>query len=606
MKRSLKLFLISCLLLLLLPVHLIKQDHAHTHVHTVEALSPGDAYGTCPQCGQPMYIADLTAGCESAGEVYYWCQNTECSNYTVMYNGSIPALGHDWTDSYASASVAATCISEGSQPQVCSRCGASRTQTIPALGHNYRSSVLEEATCTQAGTTAHTCSRCGDSYTETVKALGHNYRSKITVKATCEEEGTETYTCSRCGDSYTRTIQALGHDYEVEETEATCTEDGLRRSVCRTCGEETEETVPALGHDLGDYTVIREAYCEKEGMKQALCKRCGETVEEIIPAKGHRFPEEWTVEKEAGFFAEGLLKKECPDCDAVLTETIPRKNILPIILGGLGLLALMGGGLYVYLRKKRGERAVREAAEEPAEYPSPDIGSKSVLLCEVNEELIETLKERRYLEVSVCTYEELLDSLQEEPDLLVISALEEERYQEILSRKKESFPETNTGLLLKEELADLRRKELDQMVKEKEILNYAVYGRDTHDAVARLILPIIKPDLSSDSTLGNIGMAADILGIPGISTLIELYTTGREIKSTLEEGDLGVSGTALIISDIASILGLDTLASVTGLVDDVETIKAALDKEAGAYEKAEGQSAAKDVVEVVSDLISKE
>nr|MCR5067940.1 hypothetical protein [Erysipelotrichaceae bacterium] len=100
------------------------------------------------------------------------------------------------------------------------------------------------------------------------------------------------------------------------------------------------------------------------------------------------------------------------------------------------------------------------------------------------------------------------------------------------------------------------------------------------------------------------GKIADLLGIPGVSTVINVYTSGRDIKSTLEEGELGVSETATIISDIASILGLDTVGSIAGLVGDVEGIRDAVDEESGAYEQKEGVSAAKDIVEVVSDIIN--
>ena len=141
--------------------------------------------------------------------------------------------------------------------------------------------------------------------------------------------------------------------------------------------------------------------------------------------------------------------------------------------------------------------------------------------------------------------------------------------------------------------------------EEKKIVNYVEYGKDAYDALIRLVLPILKPKLNSDESLENIGMVADALGIPGISALINVYVSGRDIKNTLAEGELGVSGTATVISDLASILGLDTVASVAGLVDDVDTIKAAFDKEAGTYEEAEGVASAKDMVEVVSDLIDK-
>ena len=61
---------------------------------------------------------------------------------------------------------------------------------------------------------------------------------------------------------------------------------------------------------------------------------------------------------------------------------------------------------------------------------------------------------------------------------------------------------------------------------------------------------------------------------------------------------------ATIISDIASILGFDTVSEVAGLIDDVEDIKNAFNSEAGAYEAKMGYSAVKDVSEVISDVMN--
>lgn len=55
-----------------------------------------------------------------------------------------------------------------------------------------------------------------------------------------------------------------------------------------------------------------------------------------------------------------------------------------------------------------------------------------------------------------------------------------------------------------------------------------------------------------------------------------------------------------------NILGYDTIADVTGLVGDIEDIKASLDKEAGANEAKEGIKASKDIVDVVSSLVDKD
>ncbi|MBQ5805607.1 MAG: hypothetical protein IIW22_07535 [Erysipelotrichaceae bacterium] len=112
--------------------------------------------------------------------------------------------------------------------------------------------------------------------------------------------------------------------------------------------------------------------------------------------------------------------------------------------------------------------------------------------------------------------------------------------------------------------------------------------------------------MNSDETLGNIGMVADALGIPYVSRVIDVYVTGRDLKTTLEEEDKGISETATIIGDIASILGFDKVASVAGLVDDIDSIKSAMDKESGVHEKSAGIEGAKDIVDVVSDIVKKD
>ena len=147
---------------------------------------------------------------------------------------------------------------------------------------------------------------------------------------------------------------------------------------------------------------------------------------------------------------------------------------------------------------------------------------------------------------------------------------------------------------------------MDKLVEDKKIVNYVAYGCGAYEALVKLILPVLKPDIKSDESLDNLGKIADAMGIPFISTLVNVYTSGKDIKETLEEGELGVSETAAIIGDIASILGLDKLADVAGLVDDVDSIRKAIDEESGAHEEVSGVKAGKDIVEVVGDIISKD
>ena len=52
-------------------------------------------------------------------------------------------------------------------------------------------------------------------------------------------------------------------------------------------------------------------------------------------------------------------------------------------------------------------------------------------------------------------------------------------------------------------------------------------------------------------------------------------------------------------------MGMDTLASVSGLVGDIDDIKTAGEEGTGAYEKKNSILGAKDIVDVVKDLTDK-
>lgn len=77
---------------------------------------------------------------------------------------------------------APTCTTEGVKTFTCSN-GETRTETIPALGHDW---VLENdtATCIKEGVKTYKCSRCNETRTEDSPALGHNFEGGY---------------CERCG-----------------------------------------------------------------------------------------------------------------------------------------------------------------------------------------------------------------------------------------------------------------------------------------------------------------------------------------------------------------------------------------------------------------------
>lgn len=74
--------------------------------------------------------------------------------------------------------------------------------------HNWTESSRTDSTCTAPGKVTFTCSNCTETRTETLPALGHDWKQVRTVPTEYDEDGTllqEGYTlyeCQRCGEQY--------------------------------------------------------------------------------------------------------------------------------------------------------------------------------------------------------------------------------------------------------------------------------------------------------------------------------------------------------------------------------------------------------------------
>ena len=178
----------------------------------------------------------------------------------------------------------------GIKTYTCTRCGETKTETIPKLTHEHSyKDVVTAPTCTAKGYTTHTCA-CGDSYVDTyVDALGHAWdEGKVTKEPTETETGVKTFTCTRCGETKTEVIPALSHEhnYNAVVTAPTCTAKGYTTHTCA-CGDSYVDTyVDALGHAWDNGKVTKPATETEDGVKTFTCTRCGETKTETIPATG--------------------------------------------------------------------------------------------------------------------------------------------------------------------------------------------------------------------------------------------------------------------------------------------------------------------------------
>ena len=209
-----------------------------------------------------------------------------------------------------------TCTDKGVKTYICSKCGDSYTEIVPATGHNYDKSVVTPPTCTEKGYTTHTCSACGDSYQDTlVASTGHSYDDGVVTKAaTCTDVGIKTFTCADCKDAYTEELPKLEHSYDkTVVTPPTCTEQGYTTHTCSACGDSYQDTqVNATGHSYDDGVVTKAATCTEEGVKTFTCTVCKTTFTEAITVLPHAY--EKSVVTDPTCTEKGYTTHTCSAC----------------------------------------------------------------------------------------------------------------------------------------------------------------------------------------------------------------------------------------------------------------------------------------------------
>ena len=171
----------------------------------------------------------------------------------------------------------------------------------------------QKASCESTGVKTYTCSVCKGTRTETIPAKGHNFTTVSETKPTCEKEGTKNLFCSQCFNSKTETTPALGHSYDagVITTEATCEADGVKTYTCATCKGTKTVVVEAKGHNFATATVTKEATCEVAGTKTGTCTVCKKTTQSTIPALGHNWSKDYTIDKQATYETAGEKSRHC-------------------------------------------------------------------------------------------------------------------------------------------------------------------------------------------------------------------------------------------------------------------------------------------------------
>jgi hypothetical protein len=132
------------------------------------------------------------ATCEEDGFTQY-----ECTQHSACRRSDIHTkLGHD----LSSATVAATCLADGSITTTCSRCDYELVTPIAQREHIFNT-VTVAAKCEMPGSVTTTCSRCDYLDVEVLPALGHDWVHVHYEPPTFTTPSYNDYKCTRCGEN---------------------------------------------------------------------------------------------------------------------------------------------------------------------------------------------------------------------------------------------------------------------------------------------------------------------------------------------------------------------------------------------------------------------
>ena len=273
------------------------KDNDH-HWHKCKNCNAIDGSTKAPHSWDNVEVT-TPATCTTVGEKTFTC--TVCS---ATKKETIPATGHAWDTKWSKdndhhwhecnnancdavkdkaehrwnegeVTTPATCTAAGVKTLTCNTCKATKTEPVPATGHTYNQTKVEDkylvsaATCTAKAVYYKSCV-CGATDTSTAetfesgKPLGHTGG-----EATCTQKAT----CTRCNQEYG---DPLGHDLVHHEAKtATCTAVGWDAyDTCSRCDYTTYVEKAALGHDftVPKYDEIQHWY---------KCANCTATTEPV-------------------------------------------------------------------------------------------------------------------------------------------------------------------------------------------------------------------------------------------------------------------------------------------------------------------------------------
>lgn len=291
------------------------KGHAHSDVVNNEAGEADYTKVNMPEWLESCHDFDVTYKCVR-------CQQTKTE--------TVKGTGHDIDKPYMVKGEdykKGTCTVPGSYFVTCSKCQTTlivnKTETEP---HTWERTELVNNTCTTDGKRVFTCKVCGATKTEIIPATGHEEYLAKTEAATCEKTGLKTYKCARCGE-VTRT-EVLNRKHVV----TSAADVKVKKNV-------NVNLIPiTFGDDAGKYYLVYsfDVDCTKNGTLEFICAHCNKQTLTYTAKADHNWKLKDTVraDKPYTFVDDETCQQnfveiyECKDCAAgKLAENLKKVNI---------------------------------------------------------------------------------------------------------------------------------------------------------------------------------------------------------------------------------------------------------------------------------------
>ena len=574
-KRTVRyLFVLILLAITFTPLHIHGDTIACNHCQNTITYDPDNIvcegqFITCDVCQKSTYVpgnkhdyhiqSETPATCQDEGTVVELCRYCQHRKQT-----STPKINHTWNNI---GTTQPTCTAAGIKQEECAQCGQFRNSPIPELGHNFSETVIKNPTCTENGLTQKACTRCNESSDITTNALGHNLSNwKTTKKVTCTDNGKEIRICSRCNKEENKTIKALNHDFSEWKVinEPTCIDDGKEIRTCSRCNKEEDNSIKALGHEMTNMELMKEPTCIEKGYKQALCKRCNKEVKEDIKPLGHNFSE-FVVIKEPSLNQKGYKEKKCIRCNDILREEIPaltfkeyaKEHPATVALTSIAIVGVSTASIYFFLTKKVAKAGVKVVGKSLVVRTSRqllrELEIKTIDLIatenEYSKSLSETLKKMPMIKFNFDNINNYQESIEEHDPDLIIFELSSTNINEL-----NEFEDVKVLVVSLKEIIDKHNDELNQLKKDKTIVNYTTYDKNM---TTTILLPLYKPELDIDNSLEGLSLVLSVFGLEWAANILDLLSSGKEIHDIVKEGDPDSVDKLTVLADACSIFGID-------------------------------------------------